>query len=153
MERGKQGEEEAAPEQRLRATENQSSTRFGVHKVVGFYSSDSQAQQPWGGARTRPLRCEVRPRGPLSRAHLPSEQCNVTRRHASREPWCKEQEVRGRGLESKSTTWRAVGQRSQSSPLEREDTGPEGQPRSLGEGDPCLHFSTSFFPVIIITKG
>lgn len=39
------------------------------------------------------------------------------------------------------------------SPLEREDTGPEGQPRSLGEGDPCLHFSTSFFPVIIIMKG
>lgn len=71
VERGKQGEEEAAPEQRLRATENQSSTSFGVHKVVRFYSPDSQAQQPWGGARTRSLRCEVRPRGPLSRAHLP----------------------------------------------------------------------------------
>lgn len=39
------------------------------------------------------------------------------------------------------------------SPLEREDMGPEGQPCSLGEGDPCLHFSTSFFPVVIIMKG
>lgn len=156
MERGKQGEEEAAPEQRLGPTENRSSTSFGVRKVVRFYSPDSQAQQPWGGARTRPLRalrCEVRPRGPPSRARLENNAMSpgVTL------------PVSDGGARSKrygEGDWKAKAPHGElwdsihKAPLQRGRTQvPKGSPMALGKETLVCTSAHCFCPVIIIIKG